>query len=69
MAIVQWLPTQEMLADVLTKERKMPSGLESVLWDNILDLPKESINKLQAIEEEIQMYNIRNRKVLFPGEH
>ena len=31
----QWLPTHEMWTDVLTKEMKMPVGLESVLLDNI----------------------------------
>ena len=42
----QWLPPHEMWADVLTKEIKMPSGFESVLLDNVLDLPGESINKV-----------------------
>ena len=47
---------------------KMPSGLESVLLDNFLDLPGERINKVQAVDGEIPMENIRNRKVLFPDD-
>ena len=46
------------------QRKKMPSGLESVLLDNLLDLPKESINKVKAVEGEIRMHNIQNRKVL-----
>ena len=43
---------------MLNKEIKIPSGLESVLLDNLLDLPKESVNKVKAIEGEIRMHNI-----------
>ena len=42
-----------MWVDVLTKEMKMPSGLESVLLDNVLDLPGERINKVKAVVGEI----------------
>ena len=60
----QWLLTHEMWVNVLTKEMKMPSGFESVLWDNVLDLPGDKINSVQAVDGEIWMENIRNRKVL-----
>lgn len=50
----QWLPTDDMWADVLMKEMKMPSGLESVLLNNVLDLPGDKINKVQAVHGEIQ---------------
>ena len=33
----QWLPTHKMWVDILTTEMKMPSGLELVLLNNILD--------------------------------
>ena len=35
----QWLPTHEMWADILTKEKKICLGLESALLLNILDIP------------------------------
>ena len=55
-----------MWADILMKEMKMPAGLESFLLDNGLDLPGEKINKEQAVDGDIWMENIRNRKVVFP---
>ena len=57
-----------MWADVLTKDMKMPSGLESVLVDNVVDLPGDKRNKVQAVYREIWIENIRNRKVLFPND-
>ena len=52
----------------LTKEMKMPSGLESVLLDNVLALPGNKINLVQAVDREILMENMQNRKVLIPVE-
>ena len=52
-----------MWADVVTTEMKMSSGLKSVLLDNVLDLPRDKINLVQAVDGEIHMKNIRNRKV------
>lgn len=54
--------------DVLTREIKMPSGLESVPLDNVLDLPEDKINLVQTVDREIRMENIRKRKVLLPIE-
>ena len=64
----QWLPTHEIWADVLTKEMMIPAGLESFLLDNVFDLPGERINKVQAVDGEIRMENIRNKKVVFPDD-
>ena len=64
----QWPPTHEMWADVLTKEMKMPADLESDLLDKVFDLPGERINKVLAVDGEIQMENIRNKKVMFPDD-
>ena len=62
----QWLPKHEMWVDVLTKEMKMPAGLESMLLDNVLDLPGNKLNLIRVVNREIQMENIRNRKISHP---
>ena len=56
-----WLPTEQMWADALTKEMKIPSGLEKVLQMNEMELPNCNINKVKAVDGEIKMENIRNR--------
>ena len=56
-----WLPTEQMWADVLTKEMRIPSGLEKVLCMNEMDLPNCNINKVKAVDGEVRMENIRNR--------
>ena len=33
-----WLPTQEMLADVLKKEMKIPQALEDVILENKISI-------------------------------
>ena len=48
---------------------KIPSGLESLLLDNALDLPDKKTNLVRSVNREIQMENIRNRKVLIPDEN
>ena len=50
-----------MWADILSKEMKIPSGLERVLWMNEMKLPDYNINKVKAVDGEIKMENIRNR--------
>ena len=55
-----WLPTEEMWADVLTKEMKIPPGLDKVLAMNKMELPDCNINKVRAVDREIRMENIRN---------
>ena len=50
-----------MWADVLTKEMKIPPGLDSVLAMNRMELPDTDINRVGAVDGEIKMENIRNR--------
>ena len=39
----------------------MPSGLEAVLLDNVLELPDDKINLVRVVDHEICMENIRNK--------
>ena len=57
-----WLSSKDMLADALTKEMKMNQDLEDLLNKNIFHLSKSSVNEVKAIEDELRMFNIRNRK-------
>ena len=63
-----WLPTQDIYADLLTKEMqilnfmKISKNLENVIYNNDLKLPKSPINQVRAVGSEIRMHNIRNRK-------
>ena len=56
-----WLPTQDMLADVLTKEMRLPQALENVFLKNEFSLSQPLVNELKAVGTEIRMVNIRNR--------
>ena len=56
-----WLPTQEMLADVLTKEMKIPQALEDVILKNKISISQPLVNKVKAVGTEIRMVNIHNR--------
>ena len=56
-----WLPTQDMLADVLTKEMKIPQALEDVILKNEISLSQPLVNEVKAVGTEIRMVNIRNR--------
>ena len=58
-----WLPTRNMLADMMMKEMQLPSALENVLLKNDLDLPQPLMNEVKAIGTEIRRDNIRNRLV------
>ena len=55
-----WLPTFSMWADILTKEKRMPSAFEDVITKNNLSLEDTSINKVMAFGQEVWMTNIRN---------
>ena len=44
----QWLPTHEMWADVLTKEKKIPEGLKDVFVKNKMRLVDTSVNRVVA---------------------
>ena len=56
-----WLPTQDMLADVLTKEMRLPQALESVFLKNKFKLSQPLVNEVKAVGTEIRMINITNR--------
>ena len=55
------LPTQIMLADVLTKEIKIPQAQEDVILKNKNSLSQPLVNEVKAVGPEIRMVNIRNR--------
>ena len=56
-----WLPTNNMWADMLTKEMEIPAPLEDVIKMNRMILPMPLENEVVAIGSEIRMRNIRNR--------
>ena len=56
-----WLPTQDMLADVLTKEMRLPQALENIILKNELNLSQPLVNEVKAVGTEIRMVNIQNR--------
>ena len=56
-----WLPTGDMMADMMTKEMRMPFNVEQVIMRNIVDIPKPLVNEVVAIGPEIRMRNIQNR--------
>ena len=58
-----WLSTKDMLADVLTKEMRMNKDVEDLMMKNAFHLVESSVNKVQAMEDELRMTNIRNRNV------
>ena len=56
-----WLPTKDMLADVMTKEMHLPPALEDVFLKNDFSLPQPLMNEVKVLGMEIRMINIRNR--------
>ena len=59
-----WLSTDNMWADILTKEMHLPQGLDDVILENKMDLPKTPINQVKGVGTEVRMHNIRNRRQL-----
>ena len=53
-----WLPTSSIWADILTKEKKMPSTFEDVININDLKLENTSVNKGMAFGQEVRITNI-----------
>ena len=53
-----WLPTHNMWADILTKEKKIPLNLEYIQIRNRMDLGDKTINRVMAFGQEVQMTNI-----------
>ena len=58
-----WLPTANMWADILTKEKKIPLDLENVFINNQMNFGDTSVNKVMAFNQEVWMTNIRNRSL------
>ena len=44
-----WLSMDKMWTDALTKEMKLPIGLENVILKNEMDLPQTLINQDKAV--------------------
>ena len=45
---IAWLPTKDMWADLLTKETKLPKGLEDIFTKNDMKIENASINEVKA---------------------
>ena len=62
-----WLPTSDMWADILTKEKRVvPSKLEDVLKRNEMDLGDASVNKVLAFGQEVRMiYSLFHSNVVW----
>ena len=58
-----WLPTPNMSADILTKEKKILLDLEKVFINNQMKLRDTSVNKVMAFNQEVRMTNICNRSL------
>ena len=56
------LTTNDMLAYGLTKERKMSEDMKDLVSKNVSRLAHSSVNEIRALDNEIRMFNIRNRK-------
>ena len=54
-----WLPTKDMLADVLTKEIRLSPALENVFLKNEFSLSQPLVNEVKAVGTEIRI--VRNR--------
>ena len=59
-----WLPTSDIWADILTKEKKIPLALENVFVNNRMSLGYTSVNRVMAFGQEVRMMNIRNRSLV-----
>ena len=60
---MSWLATEDMLADILTKEKKMSNILKDLLIDNKFQLRNMDFNVVKAVDGELRMFNIRNRDI------
>ena len=53
-----WLPTREILADLMTKETKMNDAFEDIIQENIINIQQPLVDKVVALGMEIRMKNI-----------
>ena len=56
-----WLSTQDVMADMMIKEMKLPVNLENVIMENVLNLQQPLVNEVRADGTEVRMMNICNR--------
>ena len=54
---------EKMLADLLTRERKLHDDLEDVLLHNKMNIPDTAVNEVKAFGQEVRMQTIHNRKI------
>ena len=59
--LYSWLPTGEILVDLMTKETKMNDAFEDIIQENIINIQQPLVDKVVALGMEIRMKNIRNR--------
>ena len=59
--LYSWLPTREILADLMTKETKMNDAFEDIIQENIINIQQPLVNEVVAVGTEIRMKNIQNR--------
>ena len=53
-----------MWADNLKKEKQLPSDLEDVLTENIMEIAEATnVNEIKNVGDKIRMENIKNRRV------
>ena len=50
-----WLPTQDMIADMMTKDMKIPVNLEDLILENVIKLHQSLVNKVKAVGTEVRI--------------
>ena len=58
----QWISTDSIWADALTKEMEIYDNMRILLMEGLFVLQDLRINKVQCLDGEIRMLNIRNRE-------
>ena len=61
-----WLQDEHMLADILTKEKKVKHGLDDVLKENKLNVLKSEDNCVEYVDGEIEIRGRILREKLTP---
>ena len=58
----QYIPTCSIWEGALTKDKDLHKDMNEVLMEGNFELKNDRINKVQCINGEIRMTNIRNRE-------
>ena len=61
-----WVQDEQMLADILTKDKKEKHGLDEVLRDNKLKILKSEDNCVKFVDGEIEINGRKLREKLTP---